>query len=263
MLFELFPNLWFGPLVATLVWSLIVGASAWLVVYKTPIFNRFLTAKFESAFCTALNLIFVFFMAFMGSDFHANYKNAVDNLVKEKAAVNRLLHTEMPSAAMHQQISLALKDYLNNVINVEWREHFNRQESADATQALTELSAIAAQARRNCIDPQSGACLDQLTATRFYTNVDDLRQAREHRLAIGSLERQTLRYLLCVFLAFNAAVSILAFYRKDPITAIVPLVMYCASVWVAFMIVVLHAEPYVGIRGIKPDALAQVLQGLP
>ena len=262
MLFELFPDLWFGPVLATLVWSILIGITAWTLVFKTPLFNRHLTVKFDSVFCTTLNLIFVFFMAFMGSDFHASYKSASDNLLKEKSAVNRLLHTEMQTEALNQQIESLVSVYLEEVIQIEWQQNHNRKESAAATQALSDLEAIVAQARINCSQPGSSACTDQLTLARYQNSIDQLREARDYRLATGSLERQTLRYLLCMFLALNAAISMSALYRKDQRAAIAPLVMYCASVWVAFMIVVLHAEPYVGLRGIKPDVLSQLLHAI-
>jgi hypothetical protein len=94
-------------------------------------------------------------------------------------------------------------------------------------------------------------------------HVSELRQARDYRLAIGSLERQTLRSLLCVFLAFLSTVSLMVLLRRDGRAAVAPLVLYCTSLWVAFLIVVLHAEPYVGIRGVKPLMLESVLRALP
>lgn len=259
MQFELFPELWFGPLIATFVWSLLIGATAWVLVYHTPLFNRFLTVQFDSVFCTMLNLIFVFFMAFMGSEFHANYKSATDTLATEKAIINQLLQTEMPTEALKEQKTLAIRTYLNNVVALEWRQNFNRQESAGAEQALASLTAIAYDTRKMCTDVDSAACMDRLFITRYLNSVDDLREVRDYRLAIGSLERQTLRYLLCMFLALNATLSVLALYRTDRQAALVPLVMYCASLWIAFMIVVLHAEPYVGVRGVDPAPLEQLL----
>jgi hypothetical protein len=53
-----------------------------VALYK-ELFDRHLTANFDSAFCGMLNIIFVFFtafMAFMGSDFYANDKSITDNL---------------------------------------------------------------------------------------------------------------------------------------------------------------------------------------
>ena len=262
MIFELFPELWYGPILATFVWTLLLGSGAWLLVFHTPFFNRHLQTEFDSVLCTILNLIFVFFMAFMGSEFHANYKSATDNLVKEKTAVNRLMQMEFPTEAFRQAAMASLRTYLDAVVNVEWQENHNRKESAKAEQALSELNAIGVQARRDCTLQPSTDCMDAITASSYANAVDDLREARDYRLATGSLERQTLRYLLCMFLAFNATLSILALYRKDRRAAVAPIVMYCASVWVAFMIVVLHAEPYVGVRGIEPDVLEQMLQHL-
>jgi hypothetical protein len=262
MIFELFPEWWFAPIIATLAWSLLIGVTAWSVVYRTSLFDRYLTANFDSAFCGILNIIFVFFMAFMGSDFYANYKSATDNLFKEKATINRLLHTQLPTDALNQKMVLAVTNYLDSVINVEWRQNLNRTESAGAQKAIASLDLIAFERTKQCTSQASNECMDLVTAASYLRTVNDLREARDYRLALGSLERQTLRYLLCMFLAFNAAVSILAFYRKDRRAAIIPLIMYCATVWIAFMIVVLHAEPYIGIRAIQPIFLEHILQGL-
>lgn len=82
------------------------------------------------------------------------------------------------------------------------------------------------------------------------------------RLSLGTYERERLRYLLCILLAFNATVSVLALYRYDRRAAVVPFVMYGISVWITFMIVVFQAEPYVGIRAIEPTTLEQIFHQL-
>lgn len=261
MLFELFPDLWIGPILATLSWTLLVALSAWVLVFKTPIFNRYIEFKIDAAFCTMLNIIFVFFMAFMGSDFHENFQSAQLALVKEKAALNRLLHAPLP-AQLSQQTKVEVSHYLENVINTEWRKNLNRQESPAVQNALIALSQILVNNQANCASATTGNCVNDFIASAYFRSIDELREARDYRLAIGALERQTLRYLLCIFLAFNAVVSILILFRANRKGAIIPLVMYGASIWIAFMIVVLHAEPYVGVRGIAPIALEHLLDSI-
>lgn len=260
MLFELFPHLLFGPVLATFTWVLLIGVTAWGLVFKTRLFNHFGDVPFKSALCTILNFIFIFFMAFMGSEFHEDYKTARLHLVKERAAINRLLHADFPTEALNRQVELGVQKYLRNVIDIEWRENLNGQESEAVLQAIHELSQIIPEARKACTSSLVVPCIDSLAVANYFQSIDNLREARDFRLSIGTYERERLRYLLCIFLAFNATVSILAMYRYDKKAALVPFVMYSVSVWITFLIVVLQAEPYVGVRAIEPEILEQVLR---
>ncbi len=129
MLFERFPHLMIGPILATLAWTILIGLFAWVLVFKTRIFNPFDTVRFDSFFCGLLNIIFVFFMAFMGAEFHEKHKAASESLIKEKAAINRILSVHLPTEALNQQVQSAIKDYLRAVVKVEWKQHLNRQQS--------------------------------------------------------------------------------------------------------------------------------------
>lgn len=262
MLFERFPHLMIGPILATLSWVIIIGVLAWALVFKTRLFNRFDDVRFDPFFCAILNIIFVFFMAFMGSEFYENHKTAADSLVKERAAIDRLLNSHLPSDDLRQQRDKAVKAYLQNVIDVEWRVNLNRQASPAVEQALVDLTQLVAQARQDCSGAGASLCVDTITSSRYLASMDELREARGFRLSLGSYEREGMRYLLCVLLALNAAISLLLVYKIDKRAAVVPLFMYCLSVWVTFLIVILHAEPYVGVRGLAPGALEQVLNRL-
>jgi hypothetical protein len=262
MFFERFPHLMIGPVMATLAWSIIIGLLAWGLVFKTRLFSRFDEVRFDPFFCAILNIIFVFFMAFMGSEFFENHKTAADSLVKERAAIDRLLSTELPTDELNQKLKAGVKSYLQNVIDEEWRQGLNRKASPAAEQAISDLNQLVAQSQRACPTSALSPCIEPLTAGRYMASVDVLREARILRLSLGIVERERLRYLLCIFLALNAAICLLLVYKKDKRAAVVLIVMYCLSVWVTFLIIVLHAEPYVGMRGIEPTTLEQVLQRL-
>jgi uncharacterized protein YbaA (DUF1428 family) len=262
MVFERFPHLMIGPVLATLSWVILIGVLSWVLVFRTRLFHRFDEVRFDPFFCALLNIIFVFFMAFMGSEFYENHKTAAVSLVKERAAIDRLLSSNLPSDDLKQQLNAAVKAYVQNVVNVEWRDNLNRQSSQAVEQAIGDLTRLVAQARQDCAGAGMSLCIDTITTSRYLASIDELREARGFRLSLGSYEREVMRYLLCVFLALNAAICLLLVYKKDKRAALVPLVMYCLSVWVTFLIVILHAEPYVGIRGLDPGALEQVLHQL-
>ena len=262
MLFERFPHLMIGPILATLAWSILIGLLAWGLVFKTRIFNPFDKVRFDSFFCSILNIIFVFFMAFTGSEFYDKHKAAAESLVKEKTAINKVLITQLPTEALNQQVRGAMKNYLQAVTEIEWKQHLNQQQSDEAQQAISQLLQVVNQSRRICADQATTQCIDSLTIGRYLDGVDALREARNLRFSLGVQEQEGLRYILCMFLALNAAISLLLVYKYDKRAALVPLVMYCLSVWVTFLIVILHADPYIGIKGIKPTILEHIMEQL-
>ena len=262
MLFERFPHLMIGPILATLAWTILIGLLAWVLVFKTRIFNPFNEVRFDSFFCGLLNIIFVFFMAFMGSEFYEKHKAASESLVKEKTAVNQLLTTALPTEALNQQVRDAIKSYLQAVTEVEWKQHLNQRQNDEAQQAIRQLLQWVNPSRQACANHGTTQCIDTFTMSRYLAGVDALREARDIRLALGVQDREGLRYLLCMLLALNAAISLLLVYKNEKRAALVPLVMYCVSVWVTFLIVILHADPYIGFRGIQPTMLEHLLQQL-
>lgn len=259
MLFEQYPHLMLGPILATLVWVILIGLIAWGLVFKTRLFNRFDEVRFDPFFCAIVNIIFVFFMAFMGSEFYENHKMAAVSLVQEKSAIDRLLSTQLPTDDLNQKRNKAVHAYTQNVVDIEWRQNLNRNASPGVEQAIDDLKQLFANAQKGCVVPDASRCFDPLTSNRYLTSLDELIEARDYRLWLGAHHYEAMRYLLCVFLALNATICLLLVYKKDKRAAVVPLVMYCFSVWVTFLIVILHAEPYVGIRGLEPDVLEQIL----
>lgn len=262
MVFEHFPHLMIGPILATLSWVVLIGSMAWALVFKTRLFNVFDKVRFDSFFCGLLNIIFVFFMAFMGSEFYESHKAASDSLMRERAAIQRVLSIELPTGELNQKVQDTVKNYLQAVIDVEWKKHLNRQQSETAQQASIALTELVFQARRDCDNQVITHCIDGLTMSRYLSAVDALREEHDLRFSLGFQDKEGLRYLLCVFLALNAAISLLLVYKHEKRAALLPLIMYCLSVWVTFLIVILHAEPYVGFRGVEPTMLENVLQKL-
>lgn len=262
MLFEQYPHLMIGPIVATLVWVIMIGSLAWGLVFKTRLFNRFDEVRFDPFFCAIVNIIFVFFMAFMGSEFYENHKLAADSQIQERAAIDRLLSINLPTDDLNRKLKTAVGAYTQNVVDAEWRKTLNASASPAVEQAIVDLRQVLAHAQMGCVVQNASGCIDSLTINRYLTSLDELLEARTYRLWLGAHHPEAMRYLLCVFLALNATICLLLVYKKDKRAAVVPLVIYCSSVWVTFLIVILHAEPYVGSRGLDPDLLDQVIQRL-
>lgn len=262
MLFEMFPHSPLAPIVATFFWAALIGVCAWLMVFKTAIFNEFHEFPLNNALTGMLNTCFVFFIAFMAADSFQGYNTAKNHLINESNAVNRILATPVSPPVVSERIQEQLVKYLKNVTEIEWGKNFNKHGDSRVDDSLNDLAKSALDPRSRCIDMQRSNCMDASTISTVLRLVEDLRQARDSRLAIGARGGDPFRYFLSMFMALNAAISLILLMIKNRRAATIALTMYCTSLWVIFMIVILHSNPYVGLKSIQPDSLEKTLRSL-
>ncbi len=262
MLFELFPRSSFAPVLATFLWAALIGLCAWLAVFKTPVFNVFHEFALNNALTGMLNTCFVFFIAFMAADSFQGYNNARNLLINENNSVNRLLATPLDSPVVSKRIHEQVVKYLQNVTDNEWGRNFNKSADPSVDDALNDLTIIVNDPRARCLETQKNSCTDTAAASNILRQLDELRQARDSRLAIGARGGDPFRYYLSMFMALNAAISLVLLMIRNRRAATIALTMYCTSLWVIFMIVILHSNPYVGLKAIQPDPLEKTLKSL-
>ena len=70
--------------------------------------------------------------------------------MRERAAIQRVLSIELPTEELNKKVQGTMKSYLQAVIDVEWKQHLNRQQSEAAQQASVALAELVFQARRDC-----------------------------------------------------------------------------------------------------------------
>lgn len=201
-------------------------------------------------------------MAFTASDVFQGYSAARNALIEESVAIDKLLSIQNGAPDFRSQSNQQIKKYLQNTIEIEWQRDFNKIRNTESDAALSMLLAALGSEKRRCSLTKSPDCLDGATAGSYLKNIDDLKKAREQRLSIGGQGTQVVRYLLCMFLATNALTSLLLIFIATPRVAIYPLIMYCFSLWIILMMVVMHSNPYTGVKAIEPTSLGRMLQNL-
>jgi len=262
MVFEFLPHLIYAPILATLVWVVVIGFISWSLVFKTTLFKSFLTTRIDSVLAGMLNVMFVFFMAFTASDVFQGYNAARNALIEESVAIDKLLSIQNGTPEFKSQSNQQIKKYLQNTIDIEWQRDFNKIRNTEADAALSTLLTALGAEKRRCSLFKPPDCLDATTAGSYLKSIDDLKKAREQRLSIGGQGTQVVRYLLCMFLAMNALTGLLLLFIATPRAALPPLIMYCFSLWIILMMVVMHSNPYAGVKAIEPAPLGRILQNL-
>jgi hypothetical protein len=260
--FDSFSHAPYAAVWATLAWSIIVGTIAHTLVFKTPLFNVFIENRLPDVLVTCLNVMFVFFIAFMASDNYSRFNQAQDNVVKETIAVKRIMNAQDLPPEIQAKNTALIKLYLDKVVNQEWKTHLNKQASPQAEEALNFLIGNISAYRKQCVQANNFNCLDSLTFNHHRQYIDDLRDARDQRLAFGQQSAEFFRYALCNILGLNALIALMILFKANPKAARRPLIMYCFSFWMILLIVVVHTNPFTGFQAVKPKPLEQVLASL-
>jgi hypothetical protein len=256
VLYEIFPHP-YAPLLATLLWSVVICGVAQLVVFRVPLFEPLIKAPIVPPFMALPAILFAFLMAFMASSAWQNISLARTSLVNEQAALARLAAVPIGPAAAKQQMQAGLQRYLAAVLDDEWALRFNERASADAEAALDSLTtgiwAIGSQCRA-----QAGAvpdCMSDLAVSTYLKALDDLRTARGDRLSLGFQGTLRLKWVLAIVLTLATALSIASIHRSSARTSAIALALYGLSIWMTFAMVALHIQPYRGPDALSPGVL--------
>jgi hypothetical protein len=258
LLYEILPFP-YGPLIATLLWSVVIGLVGHFAIFRLRVFDTLVKAPMAPPFMALPAVLFAFLLAFMASAAWQNISLARISLVDEHTALARLAAVPIGPAAARQQMQAGLKRYLTAVIDDEWAKRYNESPSPEAETALDSLStgiwAIAGQ----CRGQGAGSdCASDLAISTYIKALDDLRSAREERLSLGFQGTLRLKWVLGIVLAMATALSIAAIHRTNERTAAICQALFSLSIWMTFAMVALHIQPYRGPDALAPGVLQEI-----
>ena len=263
MFYESFDGIW-APIIATFFWSLGIAVAAYLLVFKTKLFNHLIDSPLVPPFLALPAIMFAFLMGFMSSDAWQNFAHARSALINEASAVSRLIAIPLQSAEDQKASNSHIQLYLQTVLNEEWGVHHNGSGNEKTKLALENIEIIVWNGSAAC--SKGGAskepCLSAVTTTTFIKALDDLRNAREQRLSLGYLSSVNTKWFLAIILAFLSTVGVAAVHRHNRKTAITSLILYCSSIWITFSIVTMYSNPYKWAERLEPVPLVSILNNL-
>jgi len=265
LLYEILPFP-YAPLIATLLWSVVIGLVGHFAIFRLRVFDSLLKAPVSAPFMALPAVLFAFLLAFMASAAWQNISLARTSLVNEHTSLARLAAVPIAPAAAKQQMQAGLKRYLTAAIDDEWAKRYNESPSPEAGAALDGLNtgiwAIASQCRGQGAAPD---CASDLAVSTYIKALDDKRCSRaerrsssEQRLSLGYQGTLRLKWVLGFVLAMAAALSIAAIHRANERTAAICQVLFSVSIWMTFAMVALHIQPYRGPDALTPGVMQEI-----
>ena len=223
--------------VAGLVFLKIFGKQASKDILSLPI----------GAFVGTIATAWALSLGFIAADTWAVNSRADQAASEERSSITRLIGMARPEALNDPELLKALTTYRVAVITDEWHKGYNNQPARTVEQALQTIRVAMINLSRTDI---SGALMSQIVQ-----DFDEMQDARNTRLALGSSSVNHYKWYLVFFLTVLTLVVVAAVHADRPKAGRKALVIYIVTAVTSMWILAIHASPYRGAGRIEPTVL--------
>lgn len=164
----------------------------------------------------------------------------------ERSSISRLMGMARRDALNLGALMDGLVNYRVAVQEREWGTSANQQPADDVDQALQSIR-LAIIGMTETVPPPLIASMTQ--------DFDELQDARNMRLAIGSSSVNEYKWYLVLFLTFLSLVAIASVHADRPLAGRSALAIFSVAAAVSLWIVALHANPYAGATPLQFHAV--------
>ncbi|MEP9397344.1 hypothetical protein [Mesorhizobium sp. KR2-14] len=204
-------------------------------------------ATFVSTVATAWALA----LGFAAADIWSFKAQAEQAASEERSCVRRLGGMASADALDAPAMMQALKAYKSAVEQYEWRMSSNRSPSPEVDDALQKIRVAIIQIAKN---GAPGSLIAKMTQ-----DFDELQDARNKRLAIGSSSVSDYKWYLVLFLTFLSMVTIASVHADRPRAGRNALSIFAIAAVVSLWILAVHAHPYAGPTRIEFESVSFTL----
>lgn len=183
-----FLNFGLGPVILALIISAALGLAAYLIVFKTRLFDHLINKPLVAPYVGVPNTMLALLLAFMASSVWQNASTATAALQNEATAFSRLGIIAATSPALASELKGDLSSYIQLVAQDEWGKEYNMGRAPEIDQTLSNLyrHAWTIDAGACTVREPGSLCTTKAMAAEILTEIKQLEAAREQRLSIGS-----------------------------------------------------------------------------
>lgn len=231
-----------SPLIMTLPFILVGGiafflGAAFLAVFARQAADNPLTMP-VAAFVGTITTAWALSLGFTAADVWSVNSRASQVASAERSSMMRLAGMAKPEALASAELMAGLKAYKDAVVQMEW-QNANRSPEPVVEQALQGI-------RLAMIDLAKAGHPDPIIS-QMVQDLDELQDARNSRLAIGTSSVNQLKWYLVLFLTMLSAVVVGAVHADRPHAGRKAILIFAVTAGVSLWILALHANPYVGV----------------
>ncbi|WOC14753.1 hypothetical protein MP213Fo_01970 [Pseudochrobactrum sp. MP213Fo] len=199
------------------------------------------------AFISTVATAWALALGFVAADIWAVNSRADQAASEERSSITRMLGMARPEALNDPVLLKALGVYRVAVVTEEWRKGANSKPSRSVEEALQVIRiALISMARTDI----PGALMGQMVQ-----DFDEMQDARNTRLALGSSSINHYKWYLVFFLTVLSLVVVAAVHADRPKAGRKALGIFTVTAVMSLWILAIHASPYRGVGRLEPTVL--------
>lgn len=197
------------------------------------------------AFIGTVTTAWALALGFAAADIWSVNSRAETIAAQERSSLSRLGGMTGPHALDTPGMLEALRDYAASSTEHEWNATGNAvpAEQVDAALQRVRLEIVAA----------ARAGVPASLIAKVVADFDELQDARNARLGLGARSVSDSKWYLVIFLTALSLVTIAVIHADRPVAGRNAIIIFACAATVSLWILLLHANPYVGIERIHPE----------
>lgn len=199
------------------------------------------------AFISTIATAWALSLGFVAADIWAANSRADQATSEERSSISRLIGASSPDILNVPQLRTSLVEYRDAVVNDEWLKHNNVATSPTVEAALQNI-------RRQIVD-LARTDIPSAIISQIVHDFDELQDARNTRLSVGSASIDMYKWYLLLFLTILTAITVAATHADRVVAGVKALIIYSTTAAFCLWILAIHANPYQGIERIEPSLL--------
>jgi len=199
------------------------------------------------AFISTIATAWALSLGFVAADIWTANSKADQATSEERSSISRLIGAASPDILNVPGLRSALVEYRDAVVKDEWLKNSNIEPAAPVEIALQNI-------RRQIVD-LARTDIPTPIISQLVHDFDELQDARNTRLSVGSTSIDMYKWYLLLFLTILTAITIAATHADRVVAGVKALIIYSTTAAFCLWILAIHANPYQGIERIEPSLL--------
>lgn len=223
----------------------LIGRAALFILFKHA--SHDILSIPIGAFIGTIATAWALSLGFVAADIWAANSKADQATSEERSSISRLIGTSSPDILNEAALRNALIEYREAVVKDEWLKNNNIEPAPQVEIALQNIRReIVSLARTDIPSP---------IISQIVHDFDELQDARNTRLSVGSASIDMYKWYLLLFLTILTAITIATTHADRVVAGIKALIIYSTTASFCLWILAIHANPYQGIERIEPSLL--------
>jgi len=196
--------------------------------------------------------LFGLLMTFLSQDVWDANRRAYNALALEREQLATLSALSSNHGIAADDIPLAIRDYVETVVALEWKTMEDGKESPEAEDALNRLTRAVSHAK-----------IEPVFHRTLIDTVMRLRSAREQRLAIAGAFPDDRKWAAVILIAFMTQITLAVAHLDRPKPQLLAQAIFTMAAIIPISLVASVEEPYSPPNAVSPGPLAQLLERFP